>query len=675
MFPQAEDLARYWANIRNCVDAITDVPESHWKLADYYDRDPQAPDRTYAHRGGFLTPVDFPLLDFGISPHSIDATDTTQLLGLLVARAALDDAGYPFDGELDRDRVSVILGVTGTLELVIPLGARLRTSHLAERAKAGGGRRAHLRRRRPAHRLVLRRLAGELVPRPPRQRRRRPDRQPPRLARHQLRRRRRLRSSLGALNLAMLELAANRCDLAVTGGLDAFNDIFMYMCFSKTPALSPSGDARPFDAQADGTVLGEGLGVVVLKRLEDARRDNDRIYAVIRSIGTSSDGKGQAVYAPSSAGQAIALRRAYQSAGISPGTVELVEAHGTGTRVGDGAELAALEEVYRGTQGGPAAGVRSGSVKSQVGHTKAAAGAAGMIKAALALHHKVLPPTTKVSRPIEPLASMDSPFYLNAQPRPWMTDPRHPRRAAVSAFGFGGSNFHCILEEAESEKPGIDWDGDVQIVALSADQSARVDRGVALSLKAAATGTRSGRRRPRADRGSSRLDAHRALLVARRGGTDSGHTRRSTRGTAWETAAGTAPPNPARFGLRQSRRATDSGRVFIGNGPPPGPLAMLFPGQGSQYVGMLRELACQFPQMQAALALVNQAAGQPTHRSPTGSIPARRSTRRHALLRKKPSATRESRRLRSERSASGRCGSWRSLAFAPISPGATASVS
>ncbi len=253
-------------------------------------------------------------------------------------------------------------------------------------------------------------------------------------------------SSLGALDMALLELAAGRCDLAVTGGIDTFNDIFVYMCFSKTPALSPTGEARPFDAAADGTILGEGLGMLVLKRLDDARRDGDRVYAVIRSVGTSSDGKGQAVYAPSAAGQVKALHRAYEQAGIAPRTVDLVEAHGTGTRVGDATELAALDEVYgRGAEGPWCA---LGSVKSQIGHTKAAAGAAGLIKAALALHHKVLPPTSKVRTPIERLAEGSSPFYLNTEARPWLPQPGHPRRAAVSAFGFGGSNFHCVLEEA-----------------------------------------------------------------------------------------------------------------------------------------------------------------------------------------------------------------------------------
>ncbi len=153
----------------------------------------------------------------------------------------------------------------------------------------------------------------------------------------------------------------------------------------------------------------------------------------------------------SAAGQVLALERAYSQAGIAPRTVELVEAHGTGTRVGDSTELAALEQVYGAAGNSPWCAL--GSVKSQIGHTKAAAGAAGLIKAALALHHKVLPPTTKVQTPLEPLSSGNSPFYLNTEASPWFSQTGGPRRAAVSAFGFGGSNFHCVLEEAD---PGED---------------------------------------------------------------------------------------------------------------------------------------------------------------------------------------------------------------------------
>ena len=213
----------------------------------------------------------------------------------------------------------MILGVTGTLELVIPLGARLGHPIWRRALQAAGVDQATTED-------VVRRIASSYVGWQ--------ENSFPGLlgnvAAGRIANRLDLRgtncvvdaacaSSFGAVNLATLELAAGRCDLAVTGGLDTFNDIFMYMCFSKTPALSPTGDARPFDAEADGTILGEGLGVVVLKRLDDARRDGDRIYAVIRSMGSSSDGKGQAVYAPAAAGQVKALKQAYQFAGAEPG--------------------------------------------------------------------------------------------------------------------------------------------------------------------------------------------------------------------------------------------------------------------------------------------------------------------------------------------------------------------
>ena len=568
MFPQAEDLARYWNNILNRVDAITEVPESHWRPADYYDSDPKSSDRTYAHRGGFLTPVDFPLMEFGIAPHAIEATDTTQLLGLLVARQALDDAGCHNNSRLDRDRVSVILGVTGTLELVIPLGARLghpiwrraleaagvdekttedvvqriASSYVGWQENSFPGLLGNVAAGRIANRLDLRGTNCVVDAA--------------------------CASSLAAVNLAMLELAAGRCDVAVSGGLDTFNDIFMYMCFSKTPALSPTGDARPFDAEADGTILGEGLGVLVLKRLADARRDGDRIYAVIRSMGTSSDGKGQAVYAPSAAGQVKALRQAYESAGISPATIEMIEAHGTGTKVGDATELAALREVYDGA-GAKKPWCALGSVKSQVGHTKAAAGAAGLIKAALSLYNKVLPPTCKVTRPIASLSGEDSAFYLPTEARPWLSSPGHPRRAAVSAFGFGGSNFHCVLEEAGPEKPGVDWDGDVQILAFSADQREEIgDSLQALKETGDWTDVRAEGARSRSRFRSDHR--YRLLLVVQRGTSD-------LKGLATMAQRRlNSLDGPDLGGPGDNAH----GRIVVGNGTDPGPAGDALPWPG-----------------------------------------------------------------------------------------------
>lgn len=257
-------------------------------------------------------------------------------------------------------------------------------------------------------------------------------------------------SSLGALKIAISELIEGRSDMMLTGGVDTDNSILAYMCFSKTPAVSPGENVKPFDAESDGMMLGEGVGMLVLKRLEDAQRDHDRIYAVIKGIGASSDGRYKSIYAPRPEGQISALRRAYEDAGLSPTSVGLVEAHGTGTMVGDPTEFASIKEVF-GENNPKKQHIALGSIKSQIGHTKAAAGAASLIKTALALHHKVLPPTINVTKPHPKLNIDNSPFYLNTETRPWITTDDQPRRAGVSAFGFGGTNYHVVLEEYNSE--------------------------------------------------------------------------------------------------------------------------------------------------------------------------------------------------------------------------------
>ena len=584
LFPGASGLRDYWANVRDGVDAITEVPESHWTVGDYFDADPKAPDMTYGRRGGFLDAIDFDPMGFGISPRDLEATDSTQLLGMYVAREALKDAGYGADGrDFDRNRTSVILGVSGTLPLVIPLGARL--GHpLWRQALTEAGVDPE------TSEDVIARIADGYVPWQ--------ENSFPGLLANVVAGRIANRldlhgtncivdaacaSSLSAIHLASLELDAGRADMVLSGGLDTFNDIFMYMCFSKTPALSESGDAQPFNRDADGTILGEGVGVVALKRLADAERDGDRVYAVIKGVGSSSDGKGQAVYAPSPEGQARALREAYRNAGVTPDTVGLVEAHGTGTRVGDATEARGLASVY-GDTGREGSWCALGSVKSMIGHTKAAAGAAGLIKAAMALHHKTLPPTIKVESPNEAVTPGETPFYVNTEKRPWLPENSHPRRAGVSAFGFGGSNFHCVVEEYGSRATHVDWDGRDQILAFSAESR----EALASKLKTFDAGSESDARlgwaevRGRAAETREAFDAShefRLLLVVRRNG---------------KSPADLIALALARLDEAASSWSLPQG-VFFGSGPSRGGWAACFPGQGAQHVGMLRELVCRFP--------------------------------------------------------------------------------
>jgi polyketide-type polyunsaturated fatty acid synthase PfaA len=614
LFPKAAGPGFYWANIKNGVDCIGDVPPTHWDPADYFDEDPKRADMTYARRGGFLEPVEFSPLEFGIAPRDIEATDTTQLLGLVAAKQALTDAGVRFADSvrtgdasprveadnpatdvagsprcIDRNRVSVILGVTGTLELVIPLGARLGHPKWKRAMKAAGIADEQIED-------AADRIAESYVPWQ--------ENSFPGLLGNVVAGRIANRvdlggtncvvdaacaSSLSAVHLAALELQAGRADVVVTGGCDTFNDIFMYMCFSKTPALSATGNAKPFDADGDGTILGEGLGVVVIKRLADAERDGDTVYAVIRGIGSSSDGKGNAIYAPSADGQEKCLRTAYDLAGVAPDTIELVEAHGTGTKVGDATEARALTAVYRnGSKSRPWCAI--GSVKSQIGHTKAAAGAASLIKTALALYYKVLPPTIKVAKPVDPLASADSPFYVNARMRPWLPRAEHPRRAAMSAFGFGGSNFHAVLEEHKPKKDAVDWDGSVEIAAIGGTTTAEVSA----YLAQVPTEWTAFARFAEESRASFDVSANcRLVFAAHREFTD---LAKLIAGARSKFAA-----EPAATHWR-----TPEGAHF-GTGPAPGKLGVLFPGQGSQTVGMLREVVCLFPEMLDSLAYANRA--------------------------------------------------------------------
>ena len=409
-------------------------------------------------------------------------------------------------------------------------------------------------------------------------------------------------SSLAAISMAVNDLAIGNSDLVIAGGVDTLNDILMFMCFAQTGALSMSGDCRPFSDQADGTMLGEGVGMLALKRLADAERDGDAIYAVLRGLGSSSDGRAKSIYAPSVRGQTLALRRAYERAGYGPETVGLIEAHGTGTAAGDMAEFEALREVFE-AAGTPIGHCALGSVKAQIGHTKGAAGAAGMIKAVLALHHKVLPPTVKVRAPNPNLGIETSPFYLSTEARPWVHAEAHPRRASVSALGFGGTNFHVALEEYRGPSAQ-----QLRIRALPSELllfSAESSSALAAAVReAAAHCTSNGALEHVARRSQEAFDASataRASVVA----SDEADAREKLAFAA-EAIDKAAASGDVAF-------ASPRG-VAYGTGALQGDIALLFPGQGSQYVGMGGELAVHFDAVRsvfddAAAAIGESASG------------------------------------------------------------------
>ncbi|MFI6047797.1 SDR family NAD(P)-dependent oxidoreductase [Nocardia sp. NPDC051321] len=452
LLPNAHNHREYWQNIVDGVDCTTEVPTSRWSLDDYFDADQDAPDKTYSRRGAFLPDIEFDPLEFGLPPNQLEVTSTMQTLSLGVARDLLIDAGAVDSTWYDPGRTGVVLGTTGPVPLMHPLAARLSTPVLKEAARSVGlsdndadaiadkfvaafapweansfpGLLANITAGRVANRLGLGGINCTVDAA--------------------------CAASLAALRTAIAELQDGRADMMITGGVDTENTIFIYMCFSKVGALSSSGQISPFASDANGTLLGEGITMLALRRLEDARRDGNRIYAVIRGLGSSSDGRAKSIYAPRAGGQRVALDRAYADAECSPADVALIEAHATGTPVGDKTELTALKGLLSEATSEPRFAAL-GSVKSQIGHTKGAAGTASLMKLAFALHQKVLPGTINVSAPNAEIAPDDAPYYVNTRTRPWIRDPQRPvRRAAASAFGFGGTNFHVVLEEADASR-------------------------------------------------------------------------------------------------------------------------------------------------------------------------------------------------------------------------------
>lgn len=593
-FPGARDLFEYWSNVLARVDATGDVPPDRWDPRVFFDPESTDNDRVYCRRGGYLqAPIEFDASAHGVVPSAVDGGEPEQFLILDTARAALVDAGLGA-GVPDGRRTDVVIGRgnyfnRGNLtrlqhgRIVAQTVAILRTLHPEWPEHQFDTVRADLKASLPPFSPAT--IPGQLT----------------NATAGLVANRLNLTgstyvidaasaSALVALESAARALVDRRCNLALVGAIFLAVDIDFPMVFSQLGALSRGGLARPFARNADGTLPGEGVGVLVVKRLADAERERDRIYAVIKGIGLASDGRGRGLASPSARGHRDAMRRAYRLANVDPATVDLVEGHGLGVPAADVAELRALRAVFP----RPARGRRAlGAASSMIGHAMPAAGMAGLIKTALALHHRTLPPTLHAEDPHPLLTDDAAPFALNGKARPWIHgEQAHPRRAGVNAFGFAGINAHAVLEEHAPSADGLTagclprWDSEAILLGAPDRQAwlvlarALVDwldrsANVNTPLKDLAYTLNTGQP----------AFAFRVGLVVKSTGD-----LRSRLGASIDRLS-----DPACRTIRDARGTYFWDDSLAG----PGALAFLYAGEGSQYSGMLADLCPHFPEVRA----------------------------------------------------------------------------
>lgn len=590
LFPGADTPQRYFANICRKLEFIRD-PLPEWGQERYLSG--IGANRIPTVRGGYLGEAySADIVDLGVMPASVDGSEPDHFLALRIAQEALRDATLAGQ-EIDRARTGVILGHSTYLHrghgVLIQHGIVLDQTRELLGQLLPGVPTETLDRVREALRQALPKFTSDISPGLV------PNVMTGRIAN---------RLDLNgpnflvdaacsaahlAIQAAMAELRAGRCDMMLAGGVNATIPAEVYMLFNQLGALAGSGHVRPFAEGGDGTLMGEGLGILALKRAEDAFADGDRVYAVLKGIGQSSDGKGSGILAPRLEGEMLAIQRALVDAGQDPEAPDipgLLECHGTGIPLGDRTEIAAITNVFGRRDAGAVPPMAIGSVKSMIGHTIPAAGSAGIIKAALSLYHRTLPPTLAEGGIRAGLPIHESRAYLNTETRPWIAPEGHLRRAGVNAFGFGGINAHAVLEEAPLPEgaagaPPRHWPH--ELILLSADGAGALaarcrDLAEAVQRHAAA---------PLCDIA--------AAIVAEAGtGPNTGPNRLAFTADSpadlaeqLVKAAERLEAGKAAFRLRSGMVATEDAR--------PGKLAFVFPGEGAQYQGMLGDVLTHFP--------------------------------------------------------------------------------
>jgi acyl transferase domain-containing protein/phosphopantetheinyl transferase len=600
IFPKASNLQTFWQNIVSKVDGIDDPPEDSFTNK-VYDPASTANNRIYCKRGGYVKDLPpFNPADFGIMPVAMDGAEPEHFIALQVAYDALVDAGFP-DKPFNRERTGVILG-RGTfvnrayisvlqhvlvVDQTIEILKELHPEHSPAELESI---RARLKASLPPfspdtapglpHSVMAGIIANRL------------DLKGPTFVLDAA-----CASCLLALEMGMRDLLTGKCDVSVVGGVQISTPAPIQMLFTQLGAISRLPHLRPFDRKADGTMLGEGVGMIVLKRKEDAFREGHRIYAIVKGVGASSDGKGKGLLAPQVEGEELALRRAYDAAGVSPDSIGLIEAHGTALPLGDITEIEALRRVFGGRYGGPPR-VALGTVKSMIGHLIPAAGIAGIIKTALALYHKILPPTLHVEEPNPQLEIEKTPFYLNTEARPWIHgSPEMPRRAGVNAFGFGGINTHAVMEEYADQADDADlyhrtWENELVLIDGATREELISRCEATLEFLAQQSG-------------AELVD----IVFTLNQRLEKKPYRLAIVAESWENL--TQKLNHAIQKLKDQGRTRikeRSGIYFFENAlGRQGKTAFLFPGEGSQYINMLRDLCQHFPEVRNCFDLLDRA--------------------------------------------------------------------
>ncbi len=585
-FPQAPDVGAYWRNITGARVCFSEIPAERWNHALFYDPSPRAIDKTYARKVGLLDDVrSFSAMHYGLAPLRVTVMDPQHRLLLDTVRVALEDAGYGetmlagsrtgvfvgasvseykdlitsrlrarsmFDGQWGRAPSAAPEIVDAIVEDVTPLRAFSIAGNLLNMAAATVAQTFDLRG--PAFTIDAA-----------------------------------CSSSLVATADAVLSLRAGVCDVAIAGGVYLNLTPDNLVGFSRIGAISPSDACRPFDEKSDGFVLGEGVGAVVLKRLDRALADRDRIYAVIRGAGINNDGRGEGPMTPRLEGQLDAIERAHAEVDFPPDAIGFVEAHGTATAVGDATEVGGLRSYFGAHAKGPIDCVVS-SVKANIGHTMSAAGVAGLIKAALVVERAHVPPQAAFARAHSQIGLDGSGFRVATEGAAWRTSGL--RRAAVSSFGFGGTNCHLVLEQAPDTRramAAVPASPELEATDVSRPEpffvsaptpellaahlgalAAAIDETVPLAAIAHALATRA------------RFDA-RVGFVART------HAELRTRLEAAQQVARTGTPKPGVWFAAKPLAADDR------------KVAMLFPGQGAQTLGLCKALYDRFPEFRERL--------------------------------------------------------------------------